>query len=560
MLFERLDTSTGSTYSAENLPKWISNHTFLAGKPYSFADHEYQLKILGSAKRVQYTKKCSQLGISELKARRALATAYMIPHMSVMLTMPTTGMANNFAKTRIDPIIASSPALKEALDPNKDSTELKGIGTSHLYIRGTFSDTAAISVPVDFLCVDEVDFSDPEVLDKFESRFTHSSYKWRMETSTPTLPGFGIDERMQSSNRNFQFVKCCHCNHSFLPDYRKDVVVPGYTGDILDIDKPKLHRTRWREAYLKCPKCGKQPDLSQRYRRWVVENPDEHHEADGFQLTPFDGPAFISVQDLMQARTRYKRVADFVNFSLGLCVEDALSGIQEADLDLMEGIYAGNLVGTVLGFDMGTTCHVVEARIDGGKRLEVVDLHAIDFRRFDEEFAQIVKRTHPIAAVGDAVPYTETIYRLQQRYHFVYASLYVNAKSVMPFKFLDSEEDKLQGLLDDRQINTNRDIALDHLMEDIRAHFIGVNPDIHPDKMAIFRKQMRDMRRVRVDAPKHQPDQDRFRWVKGKDEDDHFHHALLYAWIAARIRLAARPTLYVPNFGLMKSVKLKKSL
>lgn len=559
-MFERLQTSAGSAYSNENLPVWISKHTRLAGEPYSFVGHEYQLKILSSKKRIQYTKKCSQLGISELKIRRALATAYMIPHMSVMLTMPTTGMASNFAKTRIDPIIADSETLKSALDANKDSTELKGIGTSHLYVRGTFSDTAAISVPVDFLLVDEVDFSNPDVLDKFESRFTHSKYKWRMETSTPTLPGFGIDERMQSSNRHHQLVRCCHCNHYFIPDYTKDVVVPGYNGDILELDKPKLHRTRWQEAYLKCPKCGKKPDLSLKYREWVVENPSESHVADGFQLTPFDGAAFITVQDLMQARTTYKRIVDFVNFSLGLCREDALSGIQEADLDLMEAVYTGELHASVLGIDMGSTCTIAECTIDGGRRLEKKRVHQVDYRSLTEYLRNLNKEVKPIAMVMDALPYTETVYRLQLEFPHLYAALYVNSNSVSPFRFIDKEEDKLEGLLDDRQINVNRDVAFDQLMEDIRAQFVGINPYMDEADLAVVRKQLRDMKRVRCEPVKSQPDNERFRWVKSKDGDDHSHHAILYAWIAAKIRLAARPQMYLPSLTQVMKFRQKVSL
>jgi hypothetical protein len=355
-------------------------------------------------------------------------------------------------------------------------------------------------------------------------------------------------------------VRCCHCNHWFIPDYTQDVVVPGFDGDILDIDKPRLHRTRWQEAYLKCPKCGKKPDLSLPYREWVVENPDESHVADGFQLTPFDGAAFITVQDLMLARTTYKRTADFVNFSLGLCKEDSLSGIQEADLDLMEAMYSGQLVACVLGIDMGVTCTISECYIDGGRRLDERIVHQVDYRKLDDYLTHLNRDVKPIAMVMDALPYTETVYRLQQKFPHLYAALYVNAQNVNAFRFVDKEEDKLAGLLDDRQINVNRDVAFDQLMEDIRACAVGLNPQMDEDMLKIVRAQMRDMKRVRTAPPKNSPDSERFRWVKSKDEDDHAHHSLLYAWIAAKIRLAARPQLYLPSLTQVMKFKQKRSL
>ena len=67
-------------------------------------------------------------------------------------------------KTRFDPVIADSPELRAKLDAEVDNTGLKRIGGSFLYIRGTFSKNAAISVPADILIHDEVDFSNQEVM------------------------------------------------------------------------------------------------------------------------------------------------------------------------------------------------------------------------------------------------------------------------------------------------------------------------------------------------------------------------------------------------------------
>lgn len=560
-IFGRLDTAVSSNYSQDRVPGWISKHTFLGGKPFSFEGHEYQLDILKSKKPVQFVKKCSQVGVSEVLVRKVLAVSYMIPDFATIVTQPTTKQASVFSRTRLDPVIEGSKLLKSARDASMDSGELKKIGTSYIYIRGTFSQNAAISIPAHYLVHDEVDFSDQDALTSYQSRLTHSSYKWQTHFSTPTLPKFGVDGLFQNSNRWFRHCKCSHCNHWFIPSYTEHVRVPGYNDDILLIDKAKLVFTRWREAYLACPKCGKRPDLAEKYRELVCENPDEQHVADGFQVSPFDAPSFITVQDLMVTRTRYERVTDFVNFSLGLCQEDHLSGIQEQDLDLMLANYSGKLVGNVIGLDMGQTIHYSVAGIDGHNTMDFGEIGTMSFKKLDEELAKLVARVRPIAMVMDAMPYTETVLRLQRIYPQLYAGLYVNAQGLRAFRMMDEEEDKTQAIMDERQININRDIALDFLMEDIRAACIGMNPTQSEEVIKSWRRQMRDMRRLRVGAPAHSPDNERYRWVKSKDKNDHYHHSMLYAWVASKLRLAMAPRVQVVTAAnLVRKFKLKVAL
>lgn len=558
--FDRMNTTVDSRFTHDGMPGWIERHTSYRGEPFSFVDHEYQLEILKSEKEHKVIKKSSQLGISEVMVRAALAYCYQIPYFSVIFTEPTTDMARNFSRTRIDPVIAESATLSSAVVGQIDSVELKQIASSYFYTRGTWNSKAGISVPADMLIHDEVDFSDQDALTTFQSRLTHSKYKWTTKISTPTLPKFGIDESFQASNRHFCFVVCNHCNHDFIPDYRKHVVVPGYDGNILAINKAKLPFTRWREAYLACPKCGRTPDLFPKHRRWVVENNDEMHPADGFQISPFDAPAFQSVQTLMLARTGYKRQVDFVNFGLGQVDEDELSGIQEIDLDRMELVFIDGLVGTVLGIDMGTTVHCVEARIDAGDALMITGLHSWDYRDHDRKLDEMYAKHRPIATVEDAQPYIETVYRNQQKHRNLYASVYVNAQGVRPYRLMDDEEDKTEAMFDERQINTNRNVALDYLMEDIRAGRVGLDPELPEPARKEFRAHLRDMRRVRTEAPGRTPDTERFTWVKSKQEVDHFHHALLYAWLAKKLRLAARPLVTVSPLQVMGRLRMKNPL
>lgn len=553
--FSRLRQAVSSKYSVDNVPRWIEQNTFIRGKPFSFKGHAYQLKILASKKPIQVIKKCSQLGISELMVRRALALCYMIPNFSLIQTLPTASFAAMFCRTRIDPVIKESELLRDAMDHTNDNNELKGIGSSLLYIRGTFNQNAAISVPSDCNQHDEIDFSDPEALTSFQSRLTHSPYRWKMEVSTPTVARYGVSEKFDSSNRHFNWCKCRHCGHWNLPDYTQDVIVPGFSGDILTLDKQQLPRTRWMEAYLACRKCKKVLDLSSEHRNWVVENPDEQHQADGFQLSPFDAPSFIDVQFLMQARTEYSRIVDFVNFNLGQTSEDALSGITDDDFELMECAYVPGTLARVVGADMGVTCHIMVGGIDGSERLQILRAITCSYKDFDVVLARVINEERPLAVVMDSQPYLETVYRNQQKYSNLYGALYVTSNSLKAFTLLDEEEEKGSALLDQRQINVNRNTAFDMLMEDIRAMKVGVDGNM--ERWDTIQEHMKDMRRIRAEPRKNMPDVEKFQWVKSKDGIDHFHHAMLYLWVASKLRLAARPVVHLPPAALVFSRRLK---
>lgn len=547
-LFDRMESSVSDTFSYERLPEWIEKHTYLGGKNFSFAGHEYQQFILSRKKPHKAVKKCSQLGISELKARVLLAIAYLIPGFNQILTLPTTGFANIFSKTRIAPIIQTSDLLKDALDSVNDSAELKQIGDSLVYIRGTFSANAAISVPADALYHDEVDFSDQETLTSFQSRLTHSKYKWRWNTSTPTVAGFGIDKDFRDTNRYVQMVRCCHCSHVFMPDYRSQVIVPGYDGDVFELDKSRLYRLpRWRESFLGCPKCRKKVDLSPAYREWVCENPDIEYGGDGIQLTPFDGPTFISVANLLEARTRYKRLTDFINFNLGLCHADADSGLSLVDYEAMLALEPFRGFGYVCGIDMGLICHIVVMQV-GVEGKTIVKLATCEVKKLEQTLLELHRQYFFISMVVDAFPYTETVMRLQTVFPMLYGAVYVVKASMLPYQLRDAEEQTSKGVLEQRQIDVNRNVSLDALMFEIREKRIALVGSDSPEYLDDFASHLVDMRRVKREI---EDKQELVVWHKSEEGEDHFHHALHYANVASGFITVARQTLTVASaFGM----------
>lgn len=547
---ERLRTSTIQKHSAASTPEWISENTFINGAHYSFVDHEYQEKILRDPSQEVNIRKCSQVGLTELSVRLALALCNVIPGYTVAYTLPTASFAGTIMRTRVDPIIDGSPYLSEAVHKTTDNSEVKRFGDSYLYLKGCQSTNAPISVPCDHLIHDEIDFSSPETISQYQSRLTHSKWKRKTKLSTPTVPKRGIDYEFQRSRRHFNMVKCNHCNEWFVPDYFKHVVLPGYDGDLQKLTKHTLHKYDYVKAYVGCPKCGKAPDLSPAHREWVCENPDDRYVAAGYQVTPFDAPGFITPGYLIEASTQYKRYIDFINFNLGLPAEDRESTLLDEELRaILVESEPGATYSYVMGLDMGMECHCEIAAVTWDGMIIIVHTEVIPVGRVRERRKELARQYRIRMTVVDSQPYTETVLAMQQEDINLYGSVYVRSKSIETYTVKDQESEEDKGKSQVRQVNINRDKAFDALMGDIRGQRVFKVRDENDELWIAQHTDMRRMKEWTADAEMS------FVWRKSEEGNDHFHHATLYVWIAAKIMGVARGGIIIPS--MVSSFRVK---
>ena len=550
---ERLKAATVSRLTEDKLPEWICEHTFINGEHYSFQDHEYQERILRDPADELNIQKCSQVGISEISGRRSLARCAVIPGYTVGYTLPTAGFATTFMRTRIDPVIQSSPYLSELIHTSTDNAEVKRLGESYLYLKGSQSSNAPISVPMDEVVNDELDFSDPEVIGQYQSRLTHSKYKRKTKLSTPTIPGRGINREMQRSRRHFNLVKCSCCGHWFMPDYFAHVKIPGYTGELRTITKQNLHTLRYQEAHIECPSCGGTPSLQPEHRGWVCENPSENYTASGYQVTPFDAPNIISLAYLVKASTEYKRYIDFINFNLGLPAEDKESTITQEELG---ELFIENLEAAwgsyVMGLDMGMLCHCVIAFSTHDGFLIIVHSEVIPVHKIRERRKELARKWRVRMTVVDSQPYTETCLAMQSEDDNLFGAVYVRSKNIETHSVREVKEDADEGQVEVRQVNINRDKAFDALMDRIRAKMLLKVKD---ENDGLWQTQMCDMRRLKEWTSDNELS---FVWRKSEDGNDHFHHATLYAEIASMMLGVSKTRLMLPT--LVSSFKVKSKM
>lgn len=522
--------SSLSAHSPDTICDFITTHTRLRGKPFSFAGHEYQRTILEDTAQNIFIVKSAQMGISEMSARLAIARSALIDGFSTIYTLPSATAAQNFMKTRIDPVIDDSAYLRELVSKEVDNSSIKRLSNSYLYLKGCQVDRQAISVPADMLVCDEVNNSDQEVLTLFESRLIHSAYALRVFLSTPSIPNFGIDRLFKQSRRKFCMCQCAKCNEWFIPDYHEHVRVPGFADAMDKITKSHFQdpRFRWMDAFVSCPKCDQPVDMVHAKREWVLENPDDAFLDSGYQVSPFDCPTIIKPSALVKSSVDYERPVDFYNQRLGKSLEDKETSLAKSELeDVTIRDYQAGSHSYVMGVDMGTFCWVVICAVMADQTLIIVRVEAIPLHKVVERVPELVLAYKIRQTVIDRGPMTEAVYQIQQKVRNSFAGVFVNSKGIGLFKVSDKEADAEKGVEGLRQVNISKDACMDVLMGMIRIRKVLKVSDEHDEA---WYEHMTDNKRVQI----FKQGELIYTWVKTL-KVDHLHMALVYALVASRM-------------------------
>lgn len=180
---------------------------------------------------------------------------YLIDHAPglALLVMPSLDMTRRNVRTRIDPMIESTPRLAKLIGParSKDgsnSASLKEFPGGHLVLTGANSGASLRSTPARYLFLDEVD-AFPANVDRegdpvdlaIRRTTTFRSRRKILMVSTPSVRGYSrIETAYLASDQRKLFVQCPEC------------------GDWAPIT---WQRIRWpegrrKDAYLTCDECG----------------------------------------------------------------------------------------------------------------------------------------------------------------------------------------------------------------------------------------------------------------------------------------------------------------
>lgn len=535
--FDRVEAGARKSKDLTGIANWVVQNTTDPRDPtrsWSFENHEFQKGILNDSHNHVVCRKCSQVGLSEIVVRLQLALLAIYQSTTAIYTLPTTAFARQFTKSRIDPVIDQSPLLKDLVPSSNDSSELKQLGTSFLYVRGSFGQGAAISIPADILINDEVDFSNQQALTTFSSRLGHAKLGdgkgIRREFSTPTVEGYGVSKTFSLSSQQHYMVKCDGCHTWQALDFFDDVVIPGFDAPTIEFDKEDIGEHDISKAFLACPGCRHRftvanlndPDK----RQWVAKRPDA--AISGYQVYPFDVPTINPPSRTLEYLRDYERKADWVNFKVGLPYEDAETSFLVERIRqystaswTVPGQGAGS--GCVMGVDVGKTSWVVI-----GKRVK----HSTDILYMERvkqdgndylhtRLQQLIDWFGVICCVVDAAPDFSTALKLVERNYSgrVYGNYYVRS---LPAQMTSMQADPDKGT-----IKSIRTLTFDELAQRVNTGSIQWPKHTEMDLMETHLGNMK-----RVSEMSNQGELVH-RWVK--TGDDHYAHALNYMGLADKL-------------------------
>lgn len=533
---QRVKDAVAGTYTLSTLSQWVQKHIYLEGKTIDFTGkYSFQADIIDNPARVINVVKCAQIGLSTVSMCHALAALATQRPLNVIYTMPSATDAIKLATTKMSPLLLGSPELRRMLNMDVNNSELKQLGSNFLFIRGTKSETAALSISADMLVNDEIDRSDPDTLLQFRSRLQASPHRIIRNFSTPTIAGVGISREAQTSRRYRHFATCHCCGHRFLPDYYTHMRVPGYSGDLIDINRTNLKDTNWQDAHWACPSCGKDPQLDRSRLEWVIENPMDNYEAVTYFVSPATAYGILTPDYIVRSSTEFNTKAEFHNQVLGIEAETSDDQISAGDVEACN--FDGSLDSSemhYMGCDMGHIfCAVTIGRLTLDGQLLVVHREEVPLGSFETRRRELCAKYRVLVSVHDAQPETDLVRRITEYDRNAYGATFVASRSTEMYSIAQRDEDPKAGRMNLRMVKVNRTVALDSVMQMFKDRKITLG---RLDRSSVWDAHYIDMRRQQVFDRNNELT---YQWVKSSKGEDHMHFALMYMLLACRLRATA---------------------
>lgn len=516
--------------SGDNLPMsdWMRAHTTIARRPFSFKRYPFQEKIAADLHPNQTIKKCSQIGISEIKIRQFLAFLRRNNGTSGIFTLPNEDMAKRMYTTRISPILKEdevfNPPMNEKPVRRRDLVQIQN---SWGYITPC-NEGPATSIAADILMHDEVNLSDEQMLVLFQSRVQNSEYKITHGFSTPTYMGYGIDKSIQNTDQFHYMTQCGSCNHWQFPKFEhKFIHIPNLNFDVeelTDMTSAQITGLDIEEAYVKCEKCSERLDLSDISKReWVAKYPSRTTFR-GYILNPFVSDR-ISLQYIFTQMAKYKEKENekgFHNTVLGEAFSPSSAQIKEEDIKACfaasgNEVEVGEYTQAFLGIDIGIICHLsLVAEHTEGKDPWLL-FKTCHISQLTAEIAELDKRYNILQACIDRYPYTTEADALR-----------INSNGrIMPIHYageapIAPKKDELGDII---YYKANRTFALDMVKSSIENQYAILGGyGSNKETLVIHLRDM--LREENADSPP--------KWLK-LNGNDHFFHSMGYALISRRV-------------------------
>lgn len=179
------------------------------GSVLDFHNHPFLWDIYQDRSTKICCKKAAQIGYSTLSINKLLWTVKN-QGADAIYCLPTANDVHDFVGGKVNRIIQQNPVY-QAWTADKDAVEQKKVGDNVVYFRGTWTQRAALMVSAKLLAMDELDRSNMEVVEQYDSRQQHETNPIKWAFSNPSIPFFGVDKYWQLSDKQEWFVQCDDC-------------------------------------------------------------------------------------------------------------------------------------------------------------------------------------------------------------------------------------------------------------------------------------------------------------------------------------------------------------
>ena len=356
------------------------------GSLLEFEDHKFLIEPYEDMSPRQAIIKCSQIGWSVLAINKAL---WMAKHLeaNIIYTMPSKSIVKDFVTPKVDPIIENNDIYRGWVGKT-DSVALKNIGDRFIYFRGSWEQSAAISISAHILINDELDRSNQTVVKTYRSRLDDAlrerpelGFIWQF--SNPSIPGFGVDEAWQKSDQKHWFVKCPKCGYDWYLKFPENI----------NFETKK---------YI-CAKCHEDlPDWARVNGRWVAKH--KNKDVSGYWISQLMC-SWIPASKIIEDSEGDQSV--FYNFTLGLPYIDKDQSVDRQTITNCVAPGSNDRKNVAIGVDNGVVKTVTIGNIDGIFRIYETE----DWNEIEEDL-----KRYNATMVIDAMPYSAIPIRLSEAY------------------------------------------------------------------------------------------------------------------------------------------------
>ena len=356
------------------------------GSLIEFVDHRFLIEPYNDLSENQAIPKCSQIGWSVLGIIKSFWLA-KYKRANVIYTLPSKSVVKDFVTPKVDPLVANNPVFSSWVGKT-DSIALKNIGDRFIYFRGSWEQSAAISISAHVLINDELDRSNQKVVRTYRTRLDDAKRErpdlgWVWQYSNPSIPGYGVDEMWQKSDQKHWFVKCSHCGHEWFLDWPVSI--------------------NFETKQYICVHCkGVLSDDDRRRGRWVAKY--KNREISGYWINQMMC-SWIPASKIIADSEGDQQV--FFNFTLGKAYlskdfsvsRDVITGCLNPDINSRTNV--------AIGVDNGVTKTVVIGNTYGIFKIYETD-------SWEDIEADIVK--YNATCVIDSLPYPAMPIKLSEKY------------------------------------------------------------------------------------------------------------------------------------------------